>query len=76
MILEEKIEELNKYCKESLGFTYFSFGWEICSFKDGTLFHFDSSLYKEKQGYLIAETFSGVIDLAYEEMLKDMEAKK
>ncbi len=38
--LVQKIDELNGYCKNSLGFTYFSAdGWEISSYKDNTLFN-------------------------------------
>ena len=38
--LVQKIDELNGYCKNSLGFTYFSAdGWEISSYQDDTLFN-------------------------------------
>jgi len=71
MILEQKIEKLDKYCKGSLAFTHYTVGWDIHSYKDKTLFEVKGKLYKEKRGYLSAKTFKGIVDLAYKEMLKD-----
>lgn len=71
MTIIEKIEELNKYCKGSLGIQHFSTGWEISSFADGTLFRFKGELYNKQQDFIRALYFAEVINLAYQAMLDD-----
>jgi hypothetical protein len=72
----KKIEELNKYCKYSLGFTYYlAVGWTISSYKKGTLFCVSSESYKKNNGYLEDKSFKKLVDKAYQIMLND-KAKK
>lgn len=76
MTVSEKVEKLNEYCKGSLGFQSYKTGWNISSFKDGTLFEVEGELYKLDCGFLQSKTFKGIVDLAYEEMIKDINKKK
>ena len=76
MTIDQKVERLNEYCDNTLGFTHYSAGWDINSYGDRTLFSCKEKLYKKNGGYLEAKTFKGVVNLAYKEMLKDTKGKK
>ena len=65
--LEEKIEELNKHCNNTLHIIHFA-EWEVISYGEGTLFC------EWPDGKKIrAETFREAIDLAYAEMKREVE---
>ena len=70
MKITDKVEKLNKYCDGSLIITHY-FKWQVASYQQGTLFHSDGHLYTSNDGFLKADTFEKVIELAYKEMLKD-----
>ena len=73
--IEVMIEELNKYCDESLSITHYSKSWEVHSYHSGTLFSVqeinDSKKHIPKQ-----DTFEEVIYEAYDLMLEDIERNK
>jgi hypothetical protein len=73
MKLLDKINELNNYCRKSLSITHYpASGWEISSYKDGTLFCVDGRLYRENYNYhLHDKRLNNLINTAYKEMLKD-----
>ena len=63
--LVQKIDELNGYCKNSLGFTYFtSGGWEISSYQDNTLFEAGKNKPEDHD-------FAKLVDKAYKIYLKE-----
>ncbi len=71
-----KIEKLNKYVDGSLSFTHFTIrGWDISSYKAGSLFEVNNSLYELNKGYLHNKNFVTLIDIAYEKMLEDKKKK-
>ena len=62
--VEDMVEELNKYCKNSLSFTKYTGGWLVSSYEGGSLFrHRDAE----------APTFKEAVEKAYQKMLKDKE---
>lgn len=63
--LEEKINQLNDAVEGSLGFQSYSYGWEIISFREGTLFVCSGPLYKEHGGYLTDKNFSALVNKAF-----------
>lgn len=73
--LIDKIEELNLYVKGSLGITHYKNGWELHSYKDGTLFVVDGKPYGKYGGYLKHKDFDRLIDIAYKLMLDDKNKK-
>lgn len=62
----QKIKELNKACKNSLGIQCYSDGWEVTSFRKGSPL--------EPQRYVLGivtyETFEKAIDEAYKFVFK------
>lgn len=71
MTIIEKIEKLNTFCNGSLGFTHYSAGWEISSFKDKTFFGIKGKLYKKNHGYLLNKSFESLVNETYELISKE-----
>ena len=70
--LLQKIKELNKYCGGSLGLQHFSNGWEISSFKDGSLFGVGGKIYLDNVGrHMSDKSLIALINKALAEMAKD-----
>lgn len=73
-----KIHELEEYTGSSIGFQKFSTGWEVSSFKDGSLFDIEGESPNFVNKHIQAETFEEAVDKAFQKMVdeKRAEAKK
>ena len=71
MSLEDKINELNEYCKRSLSITYYAKHWEISSYRRDTLLNFRREYY-QKFRHPMGETIEEVVNKAYNLMIEDM----
>ena len=58
--LEDMILEIDVFCDKSLSITHYAIGWEIHSFKEGTLFH------SKELGAITAESLQEVVKKAWD----------
>ena len=67
MKIEDKIEELNKFCDGTLNIIHFT-NWEVISYGKGTFFELRPT---EERKRIRATTFRKVVNLAYAEKKKE-----
>lgn len=64
MKIEEMIEEMNKAIDGTLSIIHYQSGWELHSYKKGSLF-------SSSDNYIYAETFRGVVEEAYKVLKRE-----